>query len=65
MTIIEILRKEIRTCDKSRYQISKETGIDQAALCRIMQGGSCKVETVEILCKYFGFELVRKKNKKR
>ncbi len=63
MKIIEILRKEIRTCGKSRYRISKDTGIDNAALCRIMQGGSCKVETVEILCKYFGFVL--KKNKKK
>ncbi|MHC4623682.1 MAG: hypothetical protein ACYS4W_07235 [Planctomycetota bacterium] len=50
-------------CGKSRYQISKETGIDEAALCRIMQGGSCKVETADILLSYFGFELVQKKNK--
>jgi hypothetical protein len=64
MEIIEILRKEIRTCGKSRYRISKDTGIDKAVLCRIMQGGSCKAETVEILCKYFGFELVRKKRSK-
>jgi hypothetical protein len=63
--IIEMLRKHIKTCGKSRYQISKDTGIDQAALCRIMQGGSCKAETVDILCKYFGLELVRKKSKKR
>lgn len=65
MTIIESLRKEIRTCGKSRYRISKDTGIDQAALCRIMQGGSCKVETVEILYKYFGFEMKPKKKKAR
>jgi len=65
MTIIETLRKEIRTCGKSRYQISKETGIDQAALCRIMQGGSCKAETADILLKYFGIELVAKKSKKK
>ena len=63
MTIIKTLRKEIRACGKSRYQISKETGIDQAALCRIMQGGGCKVQTAEILCNYFGYELRRKKSK--
>ena len=59
------IRKQIKTCGKSRYQISKETGIDKAALCRIMQGGSCKAETADILLEYFGFELVAKKGKKR
>ena len=63
MKIIETLRKEIRICGKSRYQISKETGIDQAALCRIMQGGSCIVETADILLDYFGIELKPKKKK--
>jgi len=65
--IIEMLRKQIKTCGKSRYQISKDTGIDQAALCRIIQGGSCKVETVDILLRYFGLEIKpkRKKHKKR
>jgi hypothetical protein len=63
--IIEEIRKRIKMCGKSRYQISKETGIDEAALCRIMQGGSCKVETADILLKYFGVELIRKKGKER
>ena len=61
--IIEKIRKRIMTSGKSMNQISRETGIDKAALCRIMQGGSCKVETVDILLKYFGFELVQKKRK--
>ena len=63
--IIEMLRKRIKTCGKSRYQISKDTGIDQAALCRIMQGGSCKVKTVDILLKYFGLEIKPKKKRKK
>jgi len=62
--IIEQIRKEIRTCGKSRYRISKDTGIDKAALCRIMQGGSCKVETADKLLKYFGLTIT-KKGKKR
>ena len=65
MTIIETLREEIRTCGQSRYQISKDTGIDQAALCRIMQGGSCKVETVDKSLKYFGLTIVKNKKKAR
>ena len=63
--IIEEIRKRIKTSGKSLNQIGRETGIDKAALCRIMQGGSCKVETADILLKYFGVELVEKKGKKK
>ena len=62
--IIEEIRKQIRKSNKSRYQISQDTGIDQAALSRIMNGGSCKVETADILFKYFGIELIQKKGKR-
>ena len=60
--IMEQIRKHIKACGKSRYQISKDTGIDKAALSRIMQGGSCNAD---ILLKYFGIELIAKKGKKR
>ncbi len=63
--IIEMLRKRIKTSGRSLNQINRETGIDTAALCRIMQGGSCKAETADILFKYFGIELVEKKSKKK
>jgi hypothetical protein len=62
--IMEQIRKEIETCGKSRYQISKDTGIDKAALCRIMQGGSCKAETVDILLEYFGLTITKKIKRK-
>ena len=61
--IIERLRKEIERSEKSRYRISQDTGIDEAALCRIMQGGSCKVETADILLKYFGLTVAKKGKK--
>ena len=63
--IIETLREHIRKCGKSRYRISQDTGIDEAALCRMMQGGGCNVETADILCKYFGLKLVARKSKKK
>jgi len=63
--IIEEIRRQIEKSGKSRYRISKETGIDEAALCRIMQGGSCKVETADILLKYFGLTIAKKGKKKR
>jgi hypothetical protein len=62
--LIELIRKQIRTCGKSRYRISQDTGIEEAALCRIMQGKTCAIETADILLKYFGLELVSKKRKR-
>ena len=58
--IIEEIRKRIKKCRISRYQISKDTGIDAAALCRIMQGGGCKVETADKLLEYFDLKLVNR-----
>jgi hypothetical protein len=63
--IIETIRNRIETCGKSRYQISQDTGVDEAALCRIMQGGSCKVETADILLDYFGLTVAKKKTAKK
>ncbi len=63
--IIETIRKHIKTCGKTRYRISKETGVGEDQLCRIMQGKTCTVETADILLKYFGLELVGKKGKKK
>ena len=63
--IIETIRKHIKGCGKTRYRISKETGIAEAQLCRIMQGKTCTVETADVLLKYFRIELVAKKGKKR
>ena len=51
--IIEEIRNQIKTSGKSLNQIGRETGIDKAALSRIMNGGSCKAETADILFEYF------------
>ena len=63
--LIEEIRKQIKTCGKSRYQIWLDTGVEQAILCRIMQGGSCKVETADILLKYFGLTIMNDKKRKK
>ncbi len=62
--IIETIRKHIKACGKTRYRISKDTGVAEAQLCRIMQGKTCTVETADILLKYFGLTIARKKTKK-
>ena len=59
--ILENIAKTIDNSGKSRYQIAKETGVDEAVLCRIVNGGSCSIKTADILCKYLGLELKTKK----
>ena len=62
--IIENIAKAIEKSGKSRYQINKDTGIDQAVLCRIVSGGSCSIETADILCKYLEIRLMVKSQEK-
>ena len=66
--ILENIAKAIKESGKSRYQISKETGIDNAVLCRIVTGsgtGSCGTKTADKLCEYLGLELVEKNKTKK
>ena len=58
--IIEEIRKQIKTSGKSLNQIDRDTGIDKAALSRIMNGGSCKAETADKLLEYFGLGIKSK-----
>ena len=60
-TVLEILKREIETCGISRYEIGKKTGIDVRTLHRIAHGESCRAETVDILLKFFGYELIQRK----
>ncbi len=59
--IIEEIRKQIKASGKSLNQIGRETSIDKAALSRIMNGGSCKAETLEVLLNHFGYEIRKRK----
>lgn len=61
MNVIEIIRKEIETCGKSRYRIAEDTGVSEAQLHRFINGGSLKAETAGALLGYFGYELRKKK----
>ena len=63
--LIETIAEEIERCGKTRYLISKETGIDQATLCRVVNGGSCGLKTMELLCEYLDLKLVKNRAGKR
>ena len=64
--IIKKLQSAINNSDKTRYEIYMETGVNQGVLSRIAKGGSCSMETAEILLKYFKLKIVedRKAGKK-
>ncbi|MCK4913680.1 MAG: helix-turn-helix domain-containing protein [Planctomycetes bacterium] len=57
--IIEIIRKYIQSYGKSRYQLSRKTGVGEDQLCRIMQGKTCTLETTDKLCNFFKLKLIR------
>jgi hypothetical protein len=58
--------KEKKKSGTSIYRISKDTGIDQAALSRLMKGtkGCISIEKADVLCKYLGLELKPTKGRK-
>jgi len=57
--ILENIAQEIEKSGISRYRISKDTGVDQAALVRLMQGvkGCISLDKADSLCRYLGLEL--------
>ncbi len=64
--ILEKIRKELKKCGVSRYEVAKKTGIDQTILFRIYHNTrGCTIETADKLCKYLGLELQSKPMKRR
>jgi DNA transposition AAA+ family ATPase len=62
----EQVRQAIDTCGKTRYQISKDTGIDQATLCRFMGGnGGLSIPVLDTLGEYLGLRIVTDKPKSK
>lgn len=60
------LKHAIATGDKSRYALSKETGIDQAVLSRFMHGkGGLSIGGWNKLAEALGLELVKRRQPKR
>ena len=57
--LTERIQEAIRSGGMSRYAISKATGIDQALLCRFLQGkSSMALETVDKVLDALGLEIV-------
>jgi hypothetical protein len=62
----EQVRQAIETCGKTRYQISQDTGIDQATLCRFMGGkGGLSIPVLDTLGEYLGLRIVAVKPREK
>ena len=64
MNILETILKEIERSPKSRAEISRDTGITEGQLHRIVaKGQSLYCQTADTLLGYFGYSLVKKKGR--
>jgi len=57
-TVTERIRSAMLQGDKTRYAIAKETGLAEAALCRFAAGGGLRIESLELLARALGLEIV-------
>ncbi len=58
------IRAAVDSCGISRYQICKETGIDQAALSRFMAGTGITTSTLDKLAKYLDLTIVKRRKRR-
>lgn len=60
-TVTEQLRRAVENCGRTRYQISKQTGIPASVLSRFVAGGrGLRSESFDTLCSHLGLMLVEK-----
>ena len=53
------IRRAIETCGKTRYQISRESGVDAATLCRFVQGKhGLLLDTLDRIAECIGLHVV-------
>jgi len=61
MDIKKIIVDEIKRMPVSRYRLSKETGVNEALLSRLVRGeAGVSLENAEKLLDYFGFVEIKK-----
>lgn len=58
-TVSERLRQRIETCQWSRYELAKQTGVTQSSLSRFIHGqGNLSLDAVDALAVFLELELV-------
>lgn len=64
--ILQQIRKAIEASDKTRYRLSKETGIAQSQLSRLMSGqAGLSYENLEKLADALGLEIIIRPAKRK
>ena len=64
--ILKELQRRIQASGKSRYALSKETGIEESALSRFMaRTRGLSIESIEKLVGALGCEIVLRKQKRK
>jgi len=67
MEIIVSVEQDVRALleqsSRSRYAISRDTGIQQSQLSRFLTGQSLRSDTLEQLANQLGYEIVLKRKK--
>ena len=59
LTLTDQIRQAVEDCEKSRYQIAKETGVDKAALSRFVHGErGLSVENLDLVAECIGLRVV-------
>ena len=59
-TISGQLRKHLKDCGKSTYQLERETGIHNTIFSRFLRGErGLSLEVIDDVCKHFGLRLAR------
>jgi hypothetical protein len=56
--VAETIRDAIRNSKKSRYALSKETGIDQGQLSRFLDGQNMGLPGLEAIAANLGLEII-------
>jgi len=64
--ILDDIRRAIDASDKSRYRISKETGISESHLSQLMdRTKGLSIEALEVLADCLGLEIVTKVKRRK
>ena len=63
--ITKAIVKEIKQQGLTRYRVGQDTGVDESVLFRLFNGGSCSIQTADVLLEYLGLEIKPKRRKGR
>lgn len=57
--VSESLRSELKRCGRTRYAVSKATGIPESVLSRFVHGSPLRGTNLDLLADYLGMKLVK------